>query len=164
MNNNHNMVEIAKLKSSASEDDEQPRVRVSSKARRKLEIIELKMKIENVEEEEKKIHFLLKEMGEEGLEWFLDLGSNHHNWNRIKQEAIVFWESKENQKLELEEKERIEKMLEKKIDETVKEKIKEFGQRFDNSRRYKKVNYKDVKYENENMEKKKLNAINVGRL
>lgn len=58
------MVEIAKPKSSASEDDNQPRIRILLKVRRKLEVIGLKIKIENSEEEEKKFHFLLKEMGE----------------------------------------------------------------------------------------------------
>jgi hypothetical protein len=55
-------------------------------------MLELKMRIGKVVQEEEKMMYALSEMGEEGLEWYVGLESKPTIWEELKTLIVEKWD------------------------------------------------------------------------
>jgi hypothetical protein len=74
---NYNMVEDTNKKTETSGS-------VTKESEVRMQIIELKMKVDGVEEDDKRMLYLLKSIGETGYRWYVKLEANQKVGKRVE--------------------------------------------------------------------------------
>ncbi|KAM0677089.1 hypothetical protein COBT_004244, partial [Conglomerata obtusa] len=72
---------------SGTVDEGQRRTKTNSEF--KMDMMELKMKIEDINDGEKRILYALKSLGEDGCKWYIELSVKPCNWEEMRQMLLL---------------------------------------------------------------------------
>lgn len=147
-----NMVEIT--------NDENKTQRTSGLGQTKrMQILELKMKVEAIEDDEKKMLFALRNLGEDGYEWYIDLEQKPENWCQMKDMLNAKWKYDDEKKLLEERRKLMEVEIEKRVEELIKEKMERYAEVVNSGNRMGSTRRPVMKRNNEEVVCYKCNRI-----